>query len=246
MLILLRKGYLILNQQVLNESALADNPYPGRGIIMGVNDSGTEYVQVYWLMGRSENSRNRIFAVEENMVKTKPFDPSKVEDPSLIIYNAMREINGNHIVTNGDQTDTIAEFITLNKSFEQALETRDYEPDAPNYTPRISGVLSPDKTVKMSALRRVNGTTQRDFWQYDNINDGQGQCIHTYLSDRTPLPSFDQEPFMVTIPGGIKDIADKFWNLLDEDNRISLVVKTINKSNGEVNFHIINKLGDEA
>lgn len=235
-----------MNQQVLNESALADNPYPGRGIVVGVNDSGTEYVQVYWLMGRSDNSRNRLFVIEDNIVKTRPFDASKVEDPSLIIYNAMREIGGNHIVTNGDQTDTIFEFINLNKSFEQALETREYEPDAPNYTPRISAILSPDKTIQISIIRRVNETSQREFWQYDNINDGQGYCIHTYLSDRTPLPSFDQAPFQVKIPTDIEVIADKFWNLLNEENRVSLVVKTINKSNGEVNFHIINKLGDKS
>ncbi|MEK9195995.1 MAG: IMP cyclohydrolase [Patescibacteria group bacterium] len=235
-----------MEEHAVNESALKDNSYPGRGIVMGVNSAGTHFVQVYWLMGRSDNSRNRIFVLEDGSVKTKAYDESKVEDPSLIIYDAMIEINDNHIVSNGDQTTTIVDFLNKNKTFEDALKTRDYEPDAPHFTPRISGIYYPDQSVKMSIIRKDNDHTDRDVFNFkaDDLLRGTGYCMHTYKGDGDPLPSYDTAPFAVSLFGSVEENANKFWSLLNPENRISLVVKSIPFKGSGPEFHIINKNGD--
>lgn len=239
----LNKIYTHVNQHVFYESVLVNNPYPGRGIVIGKNLSGTHTVQIYFIMGRSANSRNRIFQLEDNVVRTKPFDPSKVEDPSLIIYDALLEVNGQHIVTNGDQTSTIEEFLKVNKEFEEALATRDYEPDAPNYTPRISGAYKTGRShAKLSILKRaVNGDTSREYFDIDINEPGIGRIIHTYENDGNPLPSFSGQPKIVKIPETIQETADKFWDLLNRENRISIVVKYIDTSSGTSSYKIINK-----
>lgn len=237
---------ITVDEHAVNESALKDNSYPGRGIVMGVNSAGTHFVQVYWLMGRSDNSRNRILELKDNIVRAKAFDESKVEDPSLIIYDAMIEIDGNHVVSNGDQTTTIVEYLAQNKTFEVALDTRDYEPDAPNFTPRISGMYSPDQSVKISLINKHKDHTDRKTFNLTvaDLEHGSGYCIHTYKSDGDPLPSFDLAPFPVSLADSGKENAEKFWDLLNPENRISLVVKSIPFEGGEPEFHIINKNGE--
>ncbi|OGL31341.1 hypothetical protein A3F37_03180 [Candidatus Saccharibacteria bacterium RIFCSPHIGHO2_12_FULL_41_12] len=235
-----------MEERVLNESALRDNSYPGRGIIMGINSSGTHFVQVYWLMGRSENSRNRIFVVENNTLRTRAYDPSKVEDPSLIIYDAMVEIDNMHIVSNGDQTSTIANLLDQGKTFEEALTARTYEPDAPHFTPRISGVYATCGTAKLSIIRKNNEKTDHKTFNIDlqNTVPGEGFCLHTYKSDGNPLPSFDGDPLVVGLLESAEETANKFWGLLNEDNRISIGVKFIPLDGGDPEFNIINKNGD--
>jgi IMP cyclohydrolase len=227
---------------------LKHNVYPGRGIIVGQNASGTKLVQVYWIMGRSENSRNRVFTVENNILKTKPFDLSKCKDPSLIIYNAMRQVNHNHIVSNGDQTDTIFNAFAADSTFEEALASRDHEPDAPNYTPRISALAVWQAEVpnyRMNILKTQNNNpthTQHQMFYYKNFIPGFGHCFHTYAGDGNPLPSFSGEPYIVPVAETIDEIVRFYWDVLDKENRISLAVKTIDVKNEKIEFKVINKL----
>lgn len=219
--------------------------YPGRGIVVGATEDNTAFIQVYWIMGRSANSRNRIFEQEGTSLKTRAFDPSKVEDPSLILYYPMRELGRYHIVSNGDQTDTIYDFLSRGKSFEEALATRRFEPDAPNYTPRISGLIDRETgRISLSILKTLDNDPAfgvRHCFQYDTPVPGYGFFIHTYRSNGTPLPSFQGEPPLLRLPGGVDDIAREFWAILNPDNRISLCVKSIDRTSGAVTFSILNK-----
>lgn len=231
-----------------NAEALRSNRYPGRGIIIGMTPDGTRLVQVYWIMGRSENSRNRIFVLEEDgSVRTEARDPAKLTDPSLIIYYPVRQSGGAHIVTNGDQTDTIADFIASGGTFEDALRTRTFEPDAPNFTPRISGIVQPgDKSAayKLAILKSNRGSealAQRHFFTYEQPLAGFGHLIHTYQGDGNPLPSFEGEPKLVPLFDDANQTLDYYWQRLDEENRISLLVKTIPIDGGEAVITIRNK-----
>ncbi|NLZ47781.1 MAG: inosine monophosphate cyclohydrolase [Clostridiales bacterium] len=232
---------------LINEEAIRQNQYPGRGIVIGMTPDGENYVQVYWIMGRSQNSRNRVFELEGRYVKTKAFDPAKLEDPSLIIYYPVKDINDKHIVTNGDQTDTIYDYLKEGKSFEDALNTREFEPDDPNYTPRISGFIdcTPGKAAYgMSILKTIDNNKDlsvRSYFYYGSFIKGYGHCIHTYKEDGNPIPSFVGEPFVVKLENDIEKNADYFWNLLNEENKISLLVKYINVKDNSVKFKIINK-----
>ena len=198
-------------------------------------------------MGRSENSRNRIFAEHEDGIIIYPFDESKVEDPSLIIYSPVRKLDNKLIVTNGDQTDTIYELMDKQFTFEQALRTREFEDDAPNYTPRISGILRFDEdgfNYAMSILKSANGnpdSCQRYTFSYNDPINGEGRFIHTYMGDGNPLPSFEGEPKLVGISGNIDEFTDMLWNNLNEDNKVSLFVRFVNLEDGSVETRIINK-----
>lgn len=232
----------------LNVRRLKENDYPGRGIVIGQTPDGSRLMQVYWIMGRSENSRNRIFVREANgFVRTEAKDPAKLTDPSLIIYYPVRHTEGAHLVTNGDQTDTIFEALQTGGSFESALTTRTYEPDAPNYTPRISGLVDLDDrrtAYKLSILKTNHGDpaqTLRHFYTYEQGVSGFGHCIHTYEQDGNPLPSFEGEPKLVPLFDEIGRTAEFYWSLLNGDNRISLLVKTIRKDNGAAELHVVNK-----
>ncbi|WP_163853343.1 IMP cyclohydrolase [Paenibacillus elgii] len=229
--------------------SLRQNAYPGRGIVIGQTPDGTRLVQVYWIMGRSENSRNRVFIQEANgFVRTEAKDPAKLTDPSLIIYYPVKHANGAHIVTNGDQTDTIHEALLSGSTFEAALATRTYEPDAPNFTPRISGLVDVNDgqfAYKLSILKS-NGNTEdqtlRHTYTYEKALPGYGHCIHTYAGDGNPLPSFQGEPALVPIASDdIWLIADAYWQALNDENRISLLVKTIQIGSGETELLIVNK-----
>ena len=225
---------------------LSDNPYPGRGLVLGLDETGKQLIQVYWIMGRSENSRNRVFETDGRRVWTEPADPAKCKDPSLIIYNALRELRGVYVVTNGDQTDTICDAIAASGTFEQALATRDYEPDAPNYTPRISGVHDLRQgapVAQLSVLRRsaFGAATDRLLWTVEQFGAGFGHCITTYVGDGNPLPSFAGEPFLVPIACGLGCIANTFWASLNDDNKVSLCVKAIDPATMESEVVVVNK-----
>ena len=226
---------------------LSTNTYPGRGIVIGKSADGKSAAFAYFIMGRSENSRNRIFSEkEEGEVIIYPFDASKVEDPSLIIYSPIRVIGDKMIVTNGDQTDTVYDFIKEGKSFEEALESRCFEPDAPNFTPRISGMLDfadGGFTYKMSILKSadaVGSECNRFTYSYKAIN-GIGQFIHTYNCDGNPIPTFTGEPRRVDIPNSAKEFADIIWENLNESNKISLYVRYIDLESGKYDSVLINK-----
>lgn len=229
------------------EDTVKGNSYPGRGIIIGKSPNGKSQVTAYFIMGRSENSRNRVFIEKGDDLMIKAFDESKVEDPSLIIYYPIR-INGNKvIVTNGDQTDTVDQFLKKGKSFEEALMTREFEPDAPNYTPRISGIVDlGDKenfTYKMSILKSADkeGTCcNRYFYNYKSIA-GLGHFIHTYVCDGNPLPTFTGEPERVKISDDIDGFTKEIWNSLDENNKVSLYVSYLDVETGKREIRIINK-----
>ena len=226
--------------------SLKDNTYPGRGIVIGKSKDGKKAVTAYFIMGRSENSRNRVFIEKEDgSVITYPFDESKVEDPSLIIYSAIRKIDDKLIVTNGDQTDTIYDFIARGETFENALETRCFEPDAPNFTPRISGVLdfSDGYTYKMSILKSAdeNGSEcNRYTFSYKPL-DGVGHFIHTYNCDGNPIPTFTGEPERILIPDSIDEFTDIIWSNLNENNKISLYVRYIDLETGAEENRLVNK-----
>ncbi len=228
------------------ESLIRDNSYVGRGIIIGKSQDGTKAVLAYFIMGRSENSRNRIFRENGEDVTIYPFDESKVEDPSLIIYSPIKKIGNEVIVTNGDQTDTVYEFIKNGKTFEQALETRCFEPDAPNFTPRISGIITlkdGDFTYKMSILKSADekGTAcSRYCFSYPALS-GLGHFIHTYNHDGNPIPTFTGEPERVAVLNDIDEFTDSIWNNLDENNKISLYVRYIDLKDGSVQSRMINK-----
>ncbi len=230
-----------------NEKQIQHNKYPGRGIIIGLTPDERNYIQIYWIMGRSQNSQNRIFQVEGNSVKTEAFDVSKMEDPSLIIYYPIRTLENYHIVSNGDQTDTIYNYIKSGQTFEKALNTREFEPDKPNYTPRISGFIdySTDKaSYGMSILKSIHNNSdfcQRNYYYYNNFIKGFGHCIHTYQEDGNIVPSFEGEPFIVRLYNKIEDNLEHYWNLLDKENRISLLVKYIDKDKKTTEIKLINK-----
>lgn len=223
-----------------------DNSYVGRGIVAGKSEDGTKAVVAYFIMGRSENSRNRIFTQKGEEVIIYPFDESKVEDPSLIIYSPVRKLENKLIVTNGDQTDTIYDFIKAGKTFEQALETRDFEPDAPNLTPRISSMLTFDNndfTYKMSILKSADeagSCCNRYTFSYTPVK-GLGHFIHTYMCDGNPIPTFTGEPERVKIENDIDVFTDKIWNNLNEENKISIYVKYTDLKTGETEDRLINK-----
>ena len=237
-----------MNIYKINEAAelLAGNTYPGRGIIIGKSEDGKNAVIAYFIMGRSENSRNRVFKVDGDSVVTEPFDFSKVEDPSLIIYSAICKFENKLIVTNGDQTDTIYDFVSTGKCFKQALKTREFEPDAPNFTPRISGMLTfsnNDFKYQMSILKSADekgSACNRYFYEYAPLN-GLGHFIHTYVCDGNPIPTFQGEPERVRIPNCIDEFTNTIWENLNEQNKISLYVRYVDLSTGSVENRMINK-----
>ncbi len=230
-----------------NLLALATNPYPGRGIVVGIDRTGGYMVQVYWIMGRKENSRNRVFGIGDNgRLFTEAADPSKVTDPSLIFYNAMREVGLYYVVSNGDQTDTVISALGPNTfSLDLALRGREYEPDLPNFTPRITAVSSIAKgrtALFMSVLRKSPFGEGCDRFTYElTPAPGFGYCITTYSGDGDPLPSFSGDPVLMPLVGGIEEIANDYWVALNGENRISLAVKSIQISSGNSSIHIINK-----
>ena len=229
------------------DKELRENVYPGRGIIIGRSADGTKAVTAYFIMGRSENSRNRIFVEEGDGIKTQAFDPSKLSDPSLIIYAPVRVLGDKTIVTNGDQTDTIYELMEKGQTFEQALCTREFEPDAPNYTPRISGIMQIENGTyqyAMSILKSNHGNPDcccRYTFSYENPAAGEGHFIHTYQCDGNPLPSFSGEPKTVDIPDDMEALTNMLWNSLNEENKVSLFVRYIDIETGEVRSKIVNK-----
>lgn len=222
---------------------LKSNTYPGRGIVLGLTPDGTRSVAAYFIMGRSANSRNRVFIEEPDGIRTEAFDPSRLEDPSLIIYHPVREVNGTLIVTNGDQTDTIRDFFLAGKPFVQALRTRTFEPDGPNWTPRISGALSADGSYKLSILKAADPAGQgctRHFFEYPPTA-GLGHFIHTYLSDGDPIPTFQGEPERVAMDNDLHTFTDAVWASLNEDNKISLFVRYTDLKTGTFRQRILNK-----
>ena len=222
---------------------LSSNSYPGRGIVLGKSKDGKSAVIAYFIMGRSVNSRNRIFEKNDRGgIRTKAFDESKMEDPSLIIYNPVLKLDGVTIVTNGDQTDTIYDFMSKGDCYHDALITREYEPDFPNYTPRISGIVKPNGDYNLSILKSNLGQPQcvRFFYEYPAIA-GQGHFIHTYKCDGNPIPSFEGEPTAVEIDGDIDEFTDMIWSNLNEDNKVSLFTRFINLESGDEETRIINK-----
>ena len=224
---------------------IAGNPYVGRGIIAGLTPDGRRAAAAYFIMGRSANSRNRVFVKKESDVYTEPYDPSKVEDPSLIIYAAIRERDGGLIVTNGDQTDTIFNGMVEGKTFEEALESRCFEPDAPNFTPRISAYLSfkDGFSYRMSILKSIDaeGSDCARFSFSYPAKAGLGHFIHTYVTDGNPIPTFQGEPERIAIPDDIDAFADEIWSSLDENNKISLIVRCVDLETGEYDDRMINK-----
>ena len=224
---------------------LSENMYPGRGIILGRSKDGKSSVAAYFIMGRSENSQNRIFSAESDGIRTKAYDESKMKDPSLIIYHPVRELENRLVVTNGDQTDTICDYIKMRKGIVEALNTREYEPDAPNYTPRISGVLNLDNGEYMLSILKANGDSPpgalRYFFQYDSPAAGIGHFIHTYSGDGNPLPSFSGEPKKIEIWGNIDEFTALLWDNLNETNKVSLFVRFQNLETKESEMRIVNK-----
>lgn len=226
---------------------LSSNTYPGRGIVIGKTEDGKKAVTAYFIMGRSSNSRNRVFVEDGQGIRTQAFDPSKLEDPSLIIYAPVRVLGNKTIVTNGNQTDTIYEGMDKQLTFEQSLRSREFEPDAPNYTPRISGVMHVENgtyNYAMSILKSNNGNPDacnRYTFAYENPVAGEGHFIHTYMHDGNPLPSFEGEPKLVGISGDIDEFTDMLWTNLNEDNKVSLFVRFIDIATGEYETRIVNK-----
>ena len=223
---------------------LSANSYPGRGVGLGLTPDGKQSVTVYFIMGRSVNSRNRIFTECEDGIRTQAFDESKLTDPSLIIYHPVRILDGRLVVTNGDQTDTIAEFLRENRSFEEALNTRTFEPDAPNYTPRISGILERDGAYRLSILKSAGGnpdSVQRFFYHYSQPVAGEGHLIHTYDGDGEPILSFTGEPVCFRTDGDIDAFAARVWHGLNKENRVSLYLCFRDLENGSAETRIINK-----
>ncbi len=236
------------------EKEISKTSYPGRGIVLGRTKDGNNAVIAYFIMGRSENSRNRVFVEDGDGIRTKAFDESKLEDPSLIIYAPVRTLAESTIVTNGDQTDTIVSLMSCGKTFEQSLSGREFEPDAPNYTPRISGIVNcrtendargEKLSYSMSILKSSNGNPkccQRFTFDYDHPIQGEGHFIHTYMGDGNPLPSFEGEPTLVEIGNDdIDTFAEKIWNALDSDNKVSLFVRYIDIATNKATSRIINK-----
>lgn len=226
---------------------LKGNSYPGRGIVIGKSADGKNAVTAYFIMGRSENSRNRVFVEQDEGIRTEAFDPSKLVDPSLIIYAPVRVLCNATVVTNGDQTDTVYDFMKDGKTFEEALRTREFEPDEPNFTPRISGVIETkdnDFSYKLSILKSANGngaSCERFFYEYHAPIAGEGRFIHTYKCDGNPIPSFEGDPQPVKIPNDIDAFTNEIWENLNADNKVSLFVRYISLENGKTETRIINK-----
>ena len=226
---------------------LRENAYPGRGIILGKTPDGKNAVIAYFIMGRSVNSRNRIFEATADGIRTKAFDESKLSDPHLIIYSPVRVLGNKTIVTNGDQTDTIYDHMDRQETFEQSLRTREYEDDAPNYTPRISGIVHMEDdsfNYAMSILKSADGnpdSVHRFTFSYNNPLCGEGHFIHTYMGDGNPLPSFEGEPEKIATVDNIDAFTDMLWNSLNEDNKVSLFVRYINVETKQATDRIVNK-----
>ena len=239
-----------MNTLDLNEF-LKSRPYPGRGILVGNAHNGTwaQSVIAYFIMGRSENSRNRVFEQTEDGIRTKAFDESKMTDPSLIIYHPVRMVGTTTIVTNGDQTDTIRDALLEGRSYVDALRTRTYEPDEPNYTPRISGVVNRDGSYCLSILKSMDGdpgVCQRHFYEYSALSYQTGHFISTYEGFGDPIPSFSGEPVRVAITAPTaKELADQLWDSLNGDNKVSLYVRYVDLRNGFAETVIRNKLGED-
>ncbi len=225
---------------------ISGNPYVGRGIVIGKSADGKKAVSAYFIMGRSSNSRNRVFKLHGEELFTEPFDETKVEDPSLIIYAAIRKFENKLIVTNGDQTDTIYDGLKAGLSFSEALTAREFEPDAPNLTPRISGIINfnnNDFTYSMSILKSIDAEGSdcaRYTFDYPSVA-GLGHFIHTYVTDGNPIPTFQGEPERVAIPENIDEFTDNLWNALDADNKISLYVRYTDAETGKYEERLINK-----
>lgn len=234
-------------QKIDLAKALSENAYPGRGIVIGRSANGKYAVSAYFIMGRSVNSRNRVFVEDGEGIRTQAFDPSKLSDPSLIIYAPVRVLGNDTIVTNGDQTDTIYDGMKAGKSFSDSLIIREFEPDPPNYTPRISGIMHIEDgkyTYQMSILKSDNGNPDqclRHTYTYDNPIAGDGRFIHTYMQDGDPLPSFEGEPEYVSIPDDMDEFTSLLWNNLNEDNKVSLFVRYIDIETKETRTKIVNK-----
>ncbi len=228
-------------------SELKSTSYPGRGIVLGKSKDGKFAVAAYFIMGRSENSRNRVFVEEGEGIRTQAFDPSKMKDPSLIIYAPVRVLDNKTIVTNGDQTDTIYDGMKKGLTFEQSLRSREFEPDEPNFTPRISGLMEFENgkyNYSMSILKSDNGNKEscnRFTFSYENPACGKGRFIHTYMGDGNPLPSFEGEPVLVDIEGTIDEFTNTVWTSLNEDNKVSLFVRFIEIATGKKETRIVNK-----
>ena len=226
---------------------LKGNAYPGRGIIIGKSADGKHAVTAYFIMGRSVNSRNRVFTETADGIKTEAADPSKLTDPHLIIYSPVRVLGNKTIVTNGDQTDTIYELMDRQYTFEQSLRGREFEDDAPNYTPRISGIMRVENgtyNFAMSILKSDDGdpaSCERHTFTYTNPKAGIGRFIHTYMGDGSPLPSFEGEPEKVELKGDIDTFTNEVWTSLNEDNKVSLFVRYIDIETGAVETRIVNK-----
>lgn len=226
---------------------LSSTSYPGRGIVIGRSEDGSKMVTAYFIMGRSTNSRNRIFVEDGEGIRTEAFDPSKLSDPSLIIYAPVRVLGNNTIVTNGDQTDTIYNLMNEQQTFEMALRTRSFEPDEPNFTPRISGIINVNDnkaSYMMSILKSNNGNPDqciRNTFSYDYPQAGEGHFIHTYMGDGNPLPSYEGEPTWVEISGDIDTFTNMVWENLNEENKVSLFVRYIDIATGTYESRIINK-----
>ena len=224
---------------------LRENPYPGRGIVLGRSPNGKKAVIAYFIMGRSENSRNRVFVETPDGIRTQAHDPSRMTDSSLIIYHPVRRAGRGLVVTNGDQTDTVRDCILAGRTFAEALHTREFEPDAPNYTPRISGLLSPDGSFKLSILKSADGDPAcccRYFYTYDHPLAGEGRFIHTYMGDGNPLPSFEGEPERVILDApDAEALADRMWAALNGDNKVSLFVRYTDLADGTEQDAIRNK-----
>ena len=227
------------------KTRLQETGYPGRGIILGRTADDAKVMIAYFIMGRSVNSRNRIFEQTDDGIRTKAYDDSKMEDPSLIIYHPVRVLGKETIVTNGDQTDTVRDYLAAGKTFEESLRTREFEPDGPNYTPRISGIVAEDGSYKMSILKSLDGDPAcccRYFYEYDKPKAGVAHFIHTYQGDGNPLPSFEGEPERIALEwSDAKTFAEVLWENLNEDNKVSLFVRTIDIANGETDTVIINR-----
>ena len=230
------------------KTALSENAYPGRGIIIGKSADGKNAVIAYFIMGRSENSRNRVFVTDGDGIRTQAFDESKMTDPHLIIYAPVRVLGNKTIVTNGDQTDTIYELMDRQMTFEQALRTREFEDDAPNFTPRISGIVrleNGDMNYALSILKSANGdptSCQRYTFAYNNPLKANAKFIHTYKCDGNPLPSFEGEPKTITLPDlDIDALTNVIWDNLNQDNKVSLFVRYIDLQSGKFDTRIVNK-----
>ncbi len=236
---------MIMSEAQANLEKLRANPYPGRGMAIGLAENGRSLVQAYWIMGRSEQSRNRVFGYENGRLFTRAANPKKVKDPRLIIYNAMDEWNGCYVVSNGDQTDTVIRGLRAGRGFYETMSTRVFEPDKPNYTPRIAAISyrAAKPVVAMAILKKSarGATCERTFYNFDEFERGFGFCLTTYSGDGDPLPAFQGVPFLLPLLGERKKIAETLWEALWPSNRVALAVKFVNIASGESTVTVINR-----